>query len=1761
MKQINWLQIKESLKENFIEQDFTPYITFSHIDIDSALEVFKYILDKKTSNHNETKAVLEALQAYADGEQNKDVLDKLVINYEQFAKKILHLVGEQYTPPARNNPSAPALGWCYKKLFEKLDIPIARSEITEFYAKTLDGKTETPNFDSSHFLNFLTDLSPHGKSLHSIYHLRNSQIHNGPAILTRLIPNLILECINSYLYFNFKFYDELSNSIPASEMLSPLSVEIKNLASLSGGVYQINIENEVLREGIIQTIENKLKKVNVLYLEGSEGIGKTIVLHQFIAKHPNSCFSHFIDGRDKSTYTTLSILQTFCNQIYFFNKNTELSENTGLDNMLDEAYLKKYFNSVNLKSSNNKFLYFILDGFDEINEESQMEIKEQILDFIPYNRENIKLILTGVGSNNIIPDRINSDNWEISSLSSEESKTIFGKNIKESDFRKINEICKNNAGKIVFIRELIKTGDITIENITQNITNDINQLFTYLWNKYYDKNIDYQGLILAIVAFEGEKYSVDKISKIIIDPKNVLTEDRIKEILNNIPFVRRNLRGTYEFLFEELTIFARKKLINYKKVIDGVIIDYLISNSTSKEALVNLPEIYKESGKIDDLIKLLAEERWKQLLGQSESISDVIRVSTTALQAINEHHENKYIPTILKYAILKSSLKELNQTSIWQNEIAANLSLGDEISAINLANIAFLKEDRLKLFASIAKTYTQKGKEVPASIDKKIVELYTDIDFRRIGIESVEIASLLMYSNSKLAFQLIEDMSGNMTDNDNAFDWALAQISLSAYKDLKESEDVSKEDLNAKIYSKIRNPKIKELSNAILYLSENQSLEEITVKIKELESTSQKLFLIRNWILNNRDNENISNIIELGIELVVNKSDMYVPKANDFKIFSIPLPYIKDREKTFELIKKIEQYLVSIEFSSSTNDILNIQLLIAQSLCNFDFEEGEKKLSSIYEEICQITDLALKASCLAIYASAATKIKLKFPEKEIHIYADSALDDIINCIDNILNQTAEHFEIVQGIVTNLVTTYPNAVLDICLKLNKSIDRDNALLEASTRYLKQDFAQINIVILDDLLSNIFDLDIRKIAIHEIITRINSADTENILPVQFHKYFKKVDEIIDNESKCSLYITLISILEKEKGDSTSIAAKLKLTWSELETAASKIELGFEIAYKASFLENKSLAKEFLELARQEKERPELLLDSPNTAQVFQLCIELALKLFSGLIAKNNYNDTDISNLESLISSLPSESQQLQMWTLLILKIAPKSDEVLPKKLINLYVIPKLSKIKNKGERISIILEIIPVLYFIDGDLSILEELPSAKLKDIALSNVCKFLLTKCIPNELCDDNDLGFPLTFETLKKILALISKMSNDYFISYQIDELRKSITSSKSKISSQQIIEVKKIIEKIADEKLPDSNNIKHNGYKILVKAYAVGIQKQPKKEEWDTILSEIDDVPNLSDKIFLWISISSIIPSRIEYGTLKQNLIKDAHTAAYTLPSFLDTVGRVSMIFNSLNSKNVEGINLKTLLVEFLDEQKLRNINPNLRSKYLNILDVAYSADPTIAKVFINMFDTDPARKNTGTYLNNHLNFLEFQSKMNQKFTDSLTERSIIEQKPNYFERIMDKKLARLNATSKPDDELTPKDLLYQLNLASNSSIYVSHNAFSYFIERLIIKYENTDESEKLIKKSFFDLIEICKIIKLLSIRNADKIKSLLDVMSDDFVKDEIEDLEIVKSKIGEKIYNNIVILFSKDLSSDEISEMLDVDLKAVETIKLYI
>ncbi|MCU0391181.1 MAG: hypothetical protein MUE81_08690 [Thermoflexibacter sp.] len=191
----NWLEIKEVLKENFVDVDFTHHTTFSSVDFDKALEIFKYLLDNKMPELDKNIEVITVIKRFfVDEENKKELVRQLALNLESFLRKILILLGKTYTPPPNKNDDTPALKWCFDEFFKDYP-PNFNTTITKkgdfFKTNTISGALpkKEPSYNHTDFNNFLSDNTGFGQYLHFAYHKRNAHIHTNPEILQTHISN------------------------------------------------------------------------------------------------------------------------------------------------------------------------------------------------------------------------------------------------------------------------------------------------------------------------------------------------------------------------------------------------------------------------------------------------------------------------------------------------------------------------------------------------------------------------------------------------------------------------------------------------------------------------------------------------------------------------------------------------------------------------------------------------------------------------------------------------------------------------------------------------------------------------------------------------------------------------------------------------------------------------------------------------------------------------------------------------------------------------------------------------------------------------------------------------------------------------------------------------------------------------------------------------------------------------------------------------------------------------------------------------------------------------------------------------------------------------------------------------------------------------------------------------------------------------------------------------------------------------------------
>jgi len=118
---------------------------------------------------------------------------------------------------------------------------------------------------------------------------------------------------------------------------------------------------QIPRDNIHHTLETILGgDVELISLEGPEGMGKTTVLAQFAKRHLNRCISMFVSPNSRFVYDPTIQSADLCNQMNWILHNEEVPTDRASDPSLYHQLVMKL--QRNARRSAEPF-YFLVDGF------------------------------------------------------------------------------------------------------------------------------------------------------------------------------------------------------------------------------------------------------------------------------------------------------------------------------------------------------------------------------------------------------------------------------------------------------------------------------------------------------------------------------------------------------------------------------------------------------------------------------------------------------------------------------------------------------------------------------------------------------------------------------------------------------------------------------------------------------------------------------------------------------------------------------------------------------------------------------------------------------------------------------------------------------------------------------------------------------------------------------------------------------------------------------------------------------------------------------------------------------------------------------------------------------------------------------------------------------------------------------------------------------------------------------------------------------
>jgi len=703
-----------------------------------------------------------------------------------------------------------------------------------------------------------------------------------------------------------------------------------------------SIDFEILRDAQFSTLETNSQGTHKFILVGGdEGIGKTVLLSQFVKLVKKDCIALFIDPINKNSYREESLLIDLYVQINEYQGKSATPDDYTEAKLHSSLHGLKYY--LNRKAD---VLYFVIDGLDELPEEFGTVVKK-IFDILPTVCQNIKYVFSICNGpvKALVPDAY-SLCMTMMLLSTGEAKELIP-DLDQCQVEELLGLFPRKPSVIVQIRRLLKSG-ITYDDLVNGEHDLTCDLYEFEWESKIE-HIERIPETLSILAFSENNLTLQDLIDVTSDSKksinsfivdtNILTINH--EVVNYISAGMKKHAAKY---FEEDHHESSKKIVSY-----------LQKRPKDIDSLSSIASYLSKSGENSEVIHHLDNKHLESILELSLSFSEVVKQVNYGVAA---SIHNKSEESALRFVQLKSFIADSNVGKILTSEIYTYLEIDDIKSAMDLASSARSIEEKIQLYSKIAKHQSGEGRPLSDFINDEISYLYKKIDPVFIGVDqSVEIAIDLFPVYPDYSLSIINRLD-SYGAGENKSDYAFFRFSLA----LLHSNDGSLEALEEKSMS--LSEKKKTFFSALSIFKRGTPAKKILEQLDKIKviAPGEQLFVLRNWIKAFPDMEDNYILVAKSISLAISTTEF---SANaGFYLDMVSALDCMTRDESADIYQKVLIQLPTLRTKGPTIDYVNLELLL--DLHERKHLTGTNRVGELYDYIdINIPDLAIALASLS----------------------------------------------------------------------------------------------------------------------------------------------------------------------------------------------------------------------------------------------------------------------------------------------------------------------------------------------------------------------------------------------------------------------------------------------------------------------------------------------------------------------------------------------------------------------------------------------------------------------------------------------------------------------------------------------------------------------------------------------------------------------------------------------------------------------------
>lgn len=1309
-----------------------------------------------------------------------------------------------------------------------------------------------------------------------------------------------------------------------------------------------------------EILSNLFQNEDAVVLTDSAGAGRTTLLAEFARQHETHAVTLFLRPVSRFSYDPTFIAAAIAEQLRSFARHDNISS----DSESPEAAVRRLYVQLGNRRSMHD-LFFIIDGLDDLPHAEETSLLKQVLDLLPFGLPRTKFLLTGHETEVVLREmqRLRVVPHRLPGFSPPEVAAYFADQTQDSgDLAKLREFAgKGNPGKLAVIRRLL-VGGVGLKELLGAPHRHLADLFRLEWNRL-DIRDDLTRRTLAICAFETLPISLSQIADLLQTDIGTLTKN-----LSALPIIEINKQsGLISFVNEGYRNFVREELKDLKQSVMDSIIGYLRLNPDDPQAAAHLPTTLLVAERHDQLLECLTPEFVHRILRHHTGSLTLVRhhlsLGIDAALHLRNHAE------FLHYSLSRALLDELRRTTSTVGRVRAYLALDDHENARLYAECSRNSEDRLHLFAIIARSRIDAGLSPDQNIFDEMTRICDDPTLTLSGDRATEIATDLIHTLPDKAVGLVRRSA---SDGDSAHcDFALFNLSLQAGRSdsWRQSDPRIDRDPSQTASDLISNSNLREiLENCRLAMTEVPA-DTLIKQISDMSKLEAKLLLLSTWAKRNGDRADTPKLLSFGIDLLLANGGQTVT-ALDIRRLLSPLPSIRDPAIVASLVARVDAIKCNLPAFGATVDRVRLDAVLARSEYGVGMkQEAIHRLTTVVLELCDNSDPITKAECASWICSEIRKQ----PTFEEVLKADGVVDllreQLSDSITSVLTTHAIHDTVIRSTIRSVATFDFALAIAYSKQLNTQDRRDNALLEIVSAAVRN--TAIETSTLEQAIEQIDGLTAQSSATEEVIRAVAAAKIDKERTVRCADWlYRSVQRMPSTSQRCVMYGKLLKIYggtqtDWPAADKESFAERCRTELLQdfqcLDRTWVQIELGYEIATTLADA-NQTLAREFV--ARVEAIESECEISTWESAAAVTALVRLAISAAAGLVEKRFFDQTDMQRIAALIAAIPSDGESARLWAALAERTYLMGDISKAQAIVNNYLRPAFAKVslRDTAHRYSVLDSIAPSLFFTSRQITLefLQPVP-IEVREQCIVSIVEFLLRRAPSDEPYEaGRDPKYDATDTVLREVLDLAAELSVDSNLAYVFSAVADATEygDTSNRLTREQRADIATRIQEIKDRCLPSPKYITHNGYSLYTDIQMGRIRNERSRLPQNALQS-IAAIPNASDRVFLYCTAASATSNR------EQKVREDAIAAAMSDISVLthpvDRVSRLRMLAQEV--AKVDRVRAVSLLRDALTAaQSIDSTSATQLQR--QAIDMAFRIDPNIAKEICTALDDDPAK-----------------------------------------------------------------------------------------------------------------------------------------------------------------------------------------------------